>query len=38
MFEIWFEDDPVLAALRKAGLPDVLAVYPRWAVEISGQT
>jgi protocatechuate 3,4-dioxygenase beta subunit len=34
MFEIWFEDDPVLAALRKAGLPDVPAVYPPWAVEI----
>jgi hypothetical protein len=34
LFEIWFEDDPVLAALRKAGLPDVPAVYPPWAVEI----
>jgi protocatechuate 3,4-dioxygenase beta subunit len=34
LFEIWFEDDPVLAAFRKAGLPDVPASYPPWAVEI----
>ena len=34
MFEIWFEDDPVLAALRQAGLPDVPAEYPPWAVAI----
>jgi protocatechuate 3,4-dioxygenase beta subunit len=34
MFELWFEDDPILADRRKAGLPDVPAIYPPDAVAI----
>ena len=34
MFELWFDDDAILAAWRKAGRPDVPAGYPPDAVEV----
>jgi hypothetical protein len=38
MFELWFEDDPILADRRKAGLPDVPTIYPPDAVGIRPAT
>ena len=34
MFELWFDDDAILAEWRKAGKPDVPTGYPPDAVEV----